>query len=573
MHATAEQVRPEFKGNKKQQELAGKVFDLTIGTARFFSPDAAINVSLDVLANYLNETDGLDAKSIEAALSENDHVFTREEWDGTVYFLTTRSGTAPTRDEEVDQTHSFAQRFQDPPPVPAYVPPKRKPRQQRPADESMSDLFGGAEEAEPAMSEEEIIAAAVQAATETEQETEAPPSTEAPAQPETPPADAEVITNLDEATDDEIAQALKDQLAYDYAVANFGDEWMAEDKVPRLSRGDLRRIKDYIDEQGGPVSDSQIVQDLFGIRQSAQEYPLHLFSVNFRLSRETREFEFVGIKGAHYWMVSGMSTPDVAHRKASEVGQDYRVLLEVDGEPTMVDEGVVEHVLTFYEHRHGVLPYDATFQSIISGPVLQGQRSAIVHFESPLTSQSFPIEVRFPTGNRGGYLAGFAEFFKEHLVPGAFVTIEAGEKPGTYTIEFLTVSGQDRKLLELDEKKQQYKFESRTFYCAPNEDMVVAENRFPKLAGAAPLEDRVRRQPAAVLAHAFSFAGERIDSEGDQIMAVMDELVAAANIERPMPPELIREIATSDDHPEFSIDPEADDVVYYRPGSDSDSSS
>src|SRR5699024_2988833 len=138
---------------------------------------------------------------------------------------------------------------------------------------------------------------------------------------------------------------------------------------------------------------------------------------------------------------------------------------------------------------HGVLPYDATFSSIIPGPVLEGQRAAIVQFESPLTSQSFPVEVRFPTGNRGGLLTGFADFFKEHLVPGAFVTIEAGEQPGHYTIEFLTVSGQDRKLLTLDEKKNQYKFESVTFYSAPNEDMLVSENRVPKLAGSSPLED------------------------------------------------------------------------------------
>jgi hypothetical protein len=249
------------------------------------------------------------------------------------------------------------------------------------------------------------------------------------------------------------------------------------------------------------------------------------------------------------------------------------VLLGLGDEPALVDEGVVEHVLTFYEFRHGVLPYDANFQSIIAGPVLQGQRSAIVQFESPLTSQTFPIEVRFPTGNRGGYLAGFADFFTEHLVPGAFVTIEAGDNPGTYTIEFLTVSGQDRKLLELDEKKNQYKFESTTFYCAPNEDMLVAENRFPKLVGASPLDDRTRRQPEKVLANAFNYVGERVDSEGEQLMAVMDELVAAANIERPMPAALIRALASSDEHPEFTLDPEADDVVYYRSGTDDESAS
>ena len=104
----------------------------------------------------------------------------------------------------------------------------------------------------------------------------------------------------------------------------------------------------------------------------------------------------------------------------------------------------------------------------------------------------------------------------------------------------------------------------------PNEDMLLTENRLQKLAGTAPLEDRVRRQPEEVLAWAFSHVGEKLDEQDGQLMAVMDELLGAANIERPMPAELIRMIASSDDYPEFSLDPEADDVIYYRPGSDTE---
>jgi hypothetical protein len=552
MHATAEQVKPDYKGSANQKKLAEQVFSLTAGTARFFSPTAEIVVTLKAVAEFLAKQDGSDPESVASdiakALEANDHIFERRERDDEVLFVTTRTGVVPAAEPAPDAEHSFAQRFMDPPPVPEHAPPRRSRAPMEPVD-----LFDTTSD-EPVPDD---IAS---------DEVESPDGEPVAVDAQPPAADVEMITNLDEATDDEIVQALQDQLAYDYAVANFGDQWMAEDKVPRLSRGDVRRIKDYIVEQGSPVTDHQIVQDLLGIRQNAQEYELHLFSVNFRLSRETREFEFVGIPGAHCWSTSGIATPDVVGRRASEVGQDYRVLLELDGEPNLVDEGVVEHVLTFYEHRHGVLPYDSTFESIIPGPVLMGQRTAIVQFESPLTSQSFPVEVRYPTGNRGGFLTGFEAFFKEHLVPGAFVTIEAGEEPGKYTIEFLTVSGQDRKLLVFDERKQKYSFESKTFYCAPNEDMLVSENRFPKLADATPLDDRTRRQPSAVLAHAFGIAGERVDSESDQLMAVMDELVAAANIERPMPAAMIRSIAESDQHPEFSIDPEADDVVYFRPG-------
>jgi hypothetical protein len=563
MQATAEKVQPSFKGKAEQKELAGRVFELTRATARFFSPVSPITVPLSALAEHIASADGTDSASaadlIDAALSANKHIFAREDRDGVIFFTTSGVGVAPDGEETVDSSHSFAKRFMDPPPVPANALPPRGAKAR--AESSVVDD----------LPTESSSGSGTDDVTEPSDDVEPADERGTPSQ-ETSAEVVETITNLDEATEDELVQALRDQLAYDYAVANFGDEWMAEDKVPRLSRGDVRRIKDYIVEQGNPVSDHQIVQDLLGIRQNAQEYPLHRFSVNFRLSRETREFEFVGISGAHFWTTSGIAGPDVVHRKANEVGQDYRVLLDLADEPVMADEGVVEHVLTFYEHRHGVLPYDAAFRSIIPGAVLEGQRAAIIQFESPLTSQNFPVEVRFPTGNRGGFLTGFADFFKEHLVPGAFVTIEAADQPGKYTIEFLTVSGQDRKLLALDEKKQEYKFESRTFYCAPNEDMLVAENRLPKLAGAKPLDERTRRQPEKVLAHAFSYIGEHVESGSSKLMAVMDELVAAANIERPLPAELIRSLAASDNHPEFSIDPEADDVVYFEPGTDTESS-
>ncbi|TVR69032.1 MAG: hypothetical protein EA415_14965 [Sphaerobacteraceae bacterium] len=556
MQATAETVRPKFKGSADQKEVAEKVFGLVSATARFFSATSPISVRLSAIADHLETADGTKVDSIDAALKANDHIFIRQEQDDEVIFLTTRTGMLPELESVEDADHTFAARFSEPLPTPSNYPARRT---------AIADDEGFGTYSDDGVTSDDTF---------TDQpldESEAVPQDEPEASAAPAAADVETVADLNDATDEEIVQALRDQLAYDYAVANFGDEWMAEDKVPRLSRGDLRRIKDYVAEQGGPVSDHQIVQDLLGIRQNAQEYPLHVFSVNFRLSRETRDFEFVGIAGAHFWTTSGTSTPDVANRKASEVGQDYRVLIDLNDEPSIIDAGVVEHVLTFYEHRHGVLPYDATFQSIISGAVLPGQRSAIVTFESPLTNQTFPIEVRFPTGNRGGYLAGFAAFFKEHLVPGAFVTIEAGETPGHYTIEFLTVSGQDRKLLTIDEKKQQYKFDTVTFYCAPNEDMLVSENRFPKLAGTSPLDDRVRRQPAQVLEHAFAYAGERVDSSSEQLMAVMDEIVAAANVERPMPAALIRNLAASDKYPQFTIDPEADDVVYFTPGSSNES--
>ena len=568
MQAIEGRVQPEFQGSEAAQELASRVFGLVVATARFYGQHSPVVVSLDAIAEFVASADGGEPgdvrETIDASLTENDHVFRREEREGEVVFVTSRSGMVPVVQDDTDHKHTFAKRFEDPLPIP-------ESHKKRRSSTAVSDLQSDEPEADAGeVAETEVEAEQPESVVEPEPETVSTAEESAVS----PAPTASDLVDVDESTDEEIAEALRVQLAYDYSVANFGDQWMAEEKVPRLSRGDLRRIRDYIVEQQGPVSDEQIVQDLLGIRPSAPEYHLHRFSVNFRLSRETREFEFVGLPGAHFWTTTGISSPGVVGRKPAEVGQDYRVLLDLPDAQEIADEGVIEHVLTFYEYRHGVLPYDAAFRSIVPGPVLEGQRTAIVRFDSPLTHESFPVEVRFPTGSRGGFLAGFAEFFKEHLVPGAFLTIEAGETPGTYTLEFLTVSGQDRKLLSLDEKKGQYKFEPVTFYCAPNEDMLLTENRIPKLAGTSPIDERTRRQPELVLARAFEFVGEQVDANGDgQLMAVIDELVSAANIERPIPAAMIRQIASSEEHPAFSIDPEADDVIYYKPGSESASAS
>jgi hypothetical protein len=130
MQATAEQVKPEFKGNAKQKELAEKVFGVTRGTARFFSPTSAIATPLSALSEFLASTEGLDpedaAGSIEDALNKNNHIFAREERDGETYFVTTRSGMLPLGDAEVDTSHSFASRFTEPPAIPESAPPPRR---------------------------------------------------------------------------------------------------------------------------------------------------------------------------------------------------------------------------------------------------------------------------------------------------------------------------------------------------------------------------------------------------------------------------------------------------------------
>ena len=104
----------------------------------------------------------------------------------------------------------------------------------------------------------------------------------------------------------ELAFAVRERLSLDARIAHFGDQWMIDDVVPRLSRGDLRRIKDYLEEQEQPLTDDVLVQDVLEVRQKASDFELMRFALNYRLAQEHREFEFVGTNNQRFWSVSNL---------------------------------------------------------------------------------------------------------------------------------------------------------------------------------------------------------------------------------------------------------------------------
>ena len=131
------------------------------------------------------------------------------------------------------------------------------------------------------------------------------------------------------AVDDfELAEAIRERLRADIRVANFGDQWMAEEQVPRFSRGDLRRIKDYIQEQEQPLTDDVLVQDVLMVRPNSPDFELMRFAVNFRLSREHRDFDFVGTTNQRFWSTSSLPQIGTTRRKPNEIGTDFRYLVE-----------------------------------------------------------------------------------------------------------------------------------------------------------------------------------------------------------------------------------------------------
>ncbi|MDI3341521.1 MAG: hypothetical protein QJR03_13425 [Sphaerobacter sp.] len=554
---------PQFAGTDDEQRMAAEIFQALRAMGRLFPRSAPIRGPLAALAEYYaarhTERSAEEwSAEIDRVLSMNPAVFHREESDDRVVFSTTAEGRAPTFEPEVDEAHMLKRRFQEPVPLPeqpAAFEPRRRPEVV--ADEVPGEPVGAVTaEAEPA-AEQEPAAVAPEPTAEQE------PAAVAP-EPEVVSVAAEALSDealaaLDDAA---LADLIRRELRQDLSVANFGDLWMAEEKVPRLSRGELRRIREYLLERGEPLADDTLAQDALGASPSASDYELTRFALNFRLLREHREFEFVGTPDQRLWTTTGLPTIGTTKRKASEIGSDYRFLLDYAGQVVERAEPVAEHVLTFYEYNLGVLPYDATFASLFPPPMVPDQRAAVLVFESPQTFETFLVELRYPTANRGGYLAGFERFFSENLVPGALITIERNGNSGRYLIEYLPVSGEDRKLLYLDEKKGRYVFRPTTFYCATQENMLLTENRFPRLANQAPLEERIRRRPEEVLAVTFERIGE---ADGGRYMAMLDDLLAVANIERPMTAELIRDIVRSPEHPQFTEDPDVEDVFYYQP--------
>jgi hypothetical protein len=568
MVAQDERVGMIFAGSKRDQELAGRLFSLLSARGRFMSVDAPIRVSLTSLNEFFERQGEADLVTrILAVVAANPAVFAIEDLaDGRV-IVTTRAGRAPIpRDRGL--AHTFAQRFMTPLPKPDKPAPR--PRERVRVDPSWSTVSTTLEELAGTEDEEPLSEVALAPAIAVPElapapvdilfETPPPPPARTITLPIVAPTDVTGVDDLD------LARAIRERLQTDTRIANFGDQWLMEDRVPRFSRGDLRRLKEYLQEQEQPLTDDVLVQDVLGMRPGTADFELTRFAVNFRLSREHREFEFVGTSNQRFWTTSGLPPIGTQRRKPNEIGSDYRYLLdEAPAVPDYRSRASVDHALTFYEYIHGLLPYDAELQALLSPPLLPAQRSAVLTFECPQSFTTYLVELRFPTPNRGGFILGLDDFYSENLVPGAVISIARTENDGHYRVEYLAEPGQSGRLLELDERRaHRYVFRPITFGCGVDDRWLLTEEQFSRLNGDKPVDDKVRRRPEAVIAATFERVGD--DREGN-FSAKFDTLLAGVNIERPMSPTLLRTILENDDTGAFSRDPEEHDVYTYVPGS------
>lgn len=557
-----------FKGTAEDQKFASAIFDLMRGHGRFMASDEPIRVAVDSLVDVLSQ-DGTEvtAERIQAVVKKNPAVFMIEEREDVKLLVTTRSGRVPA-DRVVSTRHSFAERFMTPLPKPAAppAPPRERPR----VAQQWGDISHLIEPL--AELEQEVAEKAAIAGTEPETMPEAAPAPiEQPLAEEpvtsrvvrVPAAPAATFTDVDDLA---LAGAIGERLRADARIANFGDHWMLEERVPRFSRGDLRRLRDYIAEQEQPLTDEVLAQDVLGGRPGTADFDVLRFAVNFRLSREHRDFDFVGTPNQRFWSTSNLPQIGTTRRKPNEIGSDYRFLLDEAAEGGR-DRSIksVDHVLTFYEYYLGLLPFNNQLQALMPEAVLPNQRTAVLTFETPQSYTTYLVELRYPTPNRGGFILGLDDFYNENLVPGALITIERTENDGHYLVRFVQEEPQSARLLELEDRRQRYVFRPTTFSCGVIEEFLLTEERLPNFASEKPLEEKIRRRPESVVAAMFERLGHKSDGPG--YVARFDDLMAAVNIERPFSERYLRSILENDETGAFARDPDGNDAYTYVPGS------
>ncbi|HYJ13214.1 MAG TPA: hypothetical protein VEW66_06465 [Thermomicrobiales bacterium] len=577
-------VSPSFSGTKQQQALAADVYNVLRSRGMFMTDYSPIHAPLADLAEFLK----IDAKQISAAIAANPEVFSTVTVDDVQRVQTTRLGRAPLPND-APTTHSFVDRFITPLPKPER-PERPVPERARVdpnwatysvpdfGDEDEDELYGdtlddvddveliivtespqSAVEVEPmpdtVEAEEVVVNDEVAAIEEVEAiiaeptPTEPTPAVAAPSP--TPFRTRPVATDFSSVADGDLAAALSGQFADDQRIAQFAGRWMAEDRVARLGRNDLRKIKEYISEQEQPLTDEVLATDILNVRPNSADFAAIQFAVNFRLSREHRDFDFVGTNDQRFWSTSSLPQIGTTRRKPNDIGTDYRFL--VDETPATIEHrsvSSVSRVVSFYEFIHGLLPYDAEMQQLLPKQVLVEQRSAVLTFEIPQFYTTYLVELRYPTPNRGGYILGLDDFYAESLVPGALISITATENDGHYTVEFLQGGNQSARLLDLDDRRSpRYHFRPTSFTCEVSPEWLVSEDRFPGLGNEKPLDDKTRRRPEAVVEATF----ERIGIEdGNTLISTFAELLTVANVERPFSTELLR--TTLDQHAKITSD-------------------
>ncbi|NJM07000.1 hypothetical protein HC891_13695 [Candidatus Gracilibacteria bacterium] len=357
-------------------------------------------------------------------------------------------------------------------------------------------------------------------------------------------------------------------------MASFGQNYYPENSVASMGKNDMRRIRDYILEVGEPLLDTAIIADLYYHNPRQGDYEGFRFSLNYRLSRE-KDFEFVGVEGARLWSTKGLAAIGTKRVKASDMAQMTSYLVdELERQRTdgTAEGGAYQHLLTFFEWEYGVLPLDASLAALLPRPMLPDQRSVVLRFESPQHYTNHLVEVRYPTNNRGGWLQGLEDFFHEHLVPGALMTISRTAEPNVFAISYEEDAERTERLLTLDEKKNKFAFVNVTFYCTVNSDRLLTQQKYGRLRNLKSLPMNERRKAESVLEHVFEAIGEQLGTRSEpRYMSTLDELLIGYTVLRPGSQTLLSQLLRDGD--DYEADEATPGVYYFTPEPKADADS
>ncbi len=351
-------------------------------------------------------------------------------------------------------------------------------------------------------------------------------------------------------------------------IVRFGTMLYPESALANLSKNDLRRIREDITEAGEPLLDTAIIADLYHQYQSDESFR---FSLNYRLSRE-KDFEFVGVAGANLWSVRGLPSIGTKRVKAGEMAQLTSYLVEgfddslaAQSAEEIQTTGSVTHFLTFFEWVYGVLSLDAALSEVLPQPLLPDQRSAVLRFDVPQHFESYLVEVRYPTANRGGWLQGLEDFFQAHLIAGARITLEATEEPSVFNITYDELSGGDTdRILTFDDRKNKFAFSDMDYFAAVDTELLLNQQRFGKLKNLKAMPTNERRKSDVVLEHVFEVFGEPVGTRNEPEYQVdIDSLYAAYNVLRPASRSFLESLLET--HPDVEADASTPGLYNYRP--------
>lgn len=601
-------TEPTFQGNTEQRALAAQIYRIMVGQGALFAADSPIRQTLANLADFFAAQQKADpesvAKEIDAALSANGGVFVREQQGEDIVFVTSRIGGYRPRSDE--DSHTFRNRLYEPDnPLPvddiSVVVTTTRPalttvepvfisdywqRQAGLLPETDEELVEGEVQLEPG---DVVMPADVEAAEAAEAaDVEAAvvePSTAAPT-PAAPAVHSTVMTlpngvqvDLRRSAAELMGQygptlvtQLRSALENDplRRIVSFGNDVFPESAVVSFGKNDMRRIRDYILEIGEPLLDTQIIADVFYHNPRQGDYESFRFALNYRLSRE-KDFEFVGVEGARLWSVKGLAGVGSKRVKASEMGQIAGYLeegfddsLEEQSAEAIRKSGSIAHILSFFEWEYGILPLTRALATLLPSPLLSDQRTAVLRIESPQHYTSSLVELRYPTGNRGGWLSGLEEFFHEHTVAGAMISVARTDDPRTFTLTYEEQPETSDRLLVLDEKKNKFAFENVTYYSAVDSDLLLAQQQYGRLRNLKSLPMAERRKGEVVIEHVFETVGEPVGTRSEpRYRASTDTLLVAMNVLRPTSQSYLLHLLKDGEY--FEPDEENPDSWHYSP--------